>query len=101
MNNFLLKDDKVRIIDFTYSTCLNYSNRFNDLSFNKREDVIILKNLGGIFKPNIFQWNDFYSIDVVLEALFSEDMDIDTRHKILKYKQLFRENLGDNYHATK
>ena len=101
LSNFLLKDDKVRIIDFTYSTCLNYSNRFNDLSFNKREDVIILKNLGGIFKPNIFQWNDFYSIDVVLEALFSEDMDIDTRHKILKYKQLFRENLGDNYHATK
>ena len=101
LNNFLLKDDKVRIIDFTYSTCLNHSNRFNDLSFNKREDVIILKKLGGIFKPNIFQWNDFYSIDVVLEALFSEDMDIDTRLKILKYKKLFRKNLGDNYHAIK
>ena len=98
LNNFLLKDNKIRIIDFTYSTCLNYSNRFNDLSFNKKEDVIILKKLGGVFKPNIFKWNDFHSIDVVLEKLFSEDMDIDKRLKILKYKQLFRKNIANNYY---
>ena len=100
LSNFLINDDKVRIIDFTYSTCLNYSNRFNDLSLHKDEDIIILKNLGSIFKPNIFQWNDFYSVDVILETLFSEDMDIEKRLKILKLKELFRDNLGDNYHAN-
>jgi serine/threonine protein kinase len=102
LNNFLLKNNKVRIIDFTFSTCFNRSNRFNDLSLNKNNDAIILKNLGGILKPNIFQWNDFYSIDAVLERLFSEDIEIEKRLRILKYKELFKENiLGNNYYLLK
>lgn len=102
LNNFLLKNNKIRIIDFTFSTCFNSSNRFNDLSLNKNNDAIILKNLGGILKPNIFQWNDFYSIDAVLERLFSEDMEIEKRLKILKYKDLFKDKiLGNNYYLSK
>ena len=98
LNNFLIRDNQVRIIDFTFSTCLNHSDRFNDLSLNKKEEAIILKNLGGIFKPNTFQWNDFYSMDLVLHKLFSEDMHIEKRLKIIKYQELFRkDNLGDNY----
>ena len=96
LDNFLISDNKVRIIDFTFSTCLNHSDRFNDLVLDKKEELIILKNLGGIFKPNDFQWNDFYSIDLVLYKLFSKDMNIEKRLKIIKYQELFKGNISGN-----
>ena len=102
LNNFLLKDNKVRIIDFTFSTCLNHSDRFNDLSLDKKEEETVLKNLGGIFKPNTLQWNDFSSIDLMLNKLFSEDMNIEKRLLIIKYQELFRkDNLGNDYFVLK
>jgi hypothetical protein len=102
LNNFLLKDDEVRVIDFTFSTSLNHFNMFKDLSLVNKEDAVILKNLGGIYKPNIFQWNDFYSIDLILDRLFSEDMDIEKRLKIIKYKELFKGSIpGNDYSLLK
>lgn len=96
--NFLISDNKVRIIDFTFSTCLDYSERFNDLLIDSKQEANILKNLGGIFKPNTFIWNDFYSIDLVLHKLLSEDMSIKKRLKVIKYQELFRkDNLQFNY----
>ena len=102
LNNFLLMDNKIRVIDFTFSTSLNQSNMFNDLTLENEADVVILKNLGGTDKPNIFQWNDFYSIDLILDRLFSEDMEIEKRLKIIKYKELFKENIPEtNYYLLK
>ena len=102
LSNFLISDNKVRIIDFTFSTCLNYSERFNDLHIDNKQEANILKNLGGIFKPNTFQWNDFYSIDLVLHKLLSKDMNIEKRLKIIKYQELFRkDNLVNNYFVLK
>ena len=102
LNNFLLMDNKVRIIDFTFSTSLNHSNMFKELIIDNNDDAIVLKNLGGIYKPNIFQWNDFYSINLILGRLFSEDMDIEKRLEIIKFKELFKENIsGNNYDLLK
>jgi len=96
LNNFLLRDNKVRVIDFTFSTSFNSSNIFNDLTFDNKEDTAILINLGGIYKPNIFKWNDFYSVDLIIDRLFSEDMDIEKRLVISKYKELFKKNIAGN-----
>tara|TARA_B100000902_G_scaffold257587_1_gene243821 strand:- start:1075 stop:2940 length:1866 start_codon:yes stop_codon:yes gene_type:complete len=102
LNNFLISDDKVRIIDFTFSTCLNKSSRFNDLSLHKKEEEVTLRNLGGVFKPNTFHWNDFYSMDLVLYKLLSNEMSSVKRVEIIKYQELFRKyNLVNNYIVLK
>lgn len=96
LNNFLLINNQVKIIDFTFSTCLNQSDRFHSLSINKEEDLIILQNLGSRFKPDIFEWNDFYSMDLVIDDILANDMDLEVRYKILEYKELFRKDIADN-----
>ena len=102
LSNFFLMDNKVRIIDFTFSTRLNHSNMFKELIFDNNEDAVVLKNLGGIYKPNIFQWNDFYSMYLILNGISSEDMCIEKRLELIKYKELFKNNIsGNNYYLLK
>lgn len=95
LNNFLISDKKrVKIIDFTYSTCLKNLNRFKNLCVD--DDLIILKHLGGRYKKNSFEWNDFYSMVLIIDEIILEDMDMDLRLKILNYQALFKKNIEGN-----
>ena len=98
LDNFMISNNKLRIIDFTFSTSWKYKEMFINLSLENKEEEKILRNLGRRFKPNIFKWNDFYSVDLIINQLLSKDMCIKKRHKIIEYQELFRNHSSKKYH---
>ena len=96
LNNFLLVDNELRIIDFTFSTSFLDSNNIINLDASNIDDLTILKNLGGKFKPNIFEWNDFYSMVLIIDEVILKDMTDGLRSTILNYQKLFIKNINNN-----
>ena len=96
LNNFLLVDNELRIIDFTFSTSFLDSNNIINLDASNIDDLTILKNLGGKFKPNIFEWNDFYSMVLIIDEVILKDMTDGLRATILNYQKLFIKNIDNN-----
>ena len=101
LNNFLIIDKELRIIDFTYSTCLERSDRFKDLSIDNNNYSLVLENLGGKYRKNILEWNDFYSMALLIDEIIIEDIDVELRSKILEYQKLFRNNIEGNSYSLR
>ena len=91
----------VKIIDFTFSTSFKDLHQFQILSSNNIDDSIILRNLGGKYKPSLYEWNDFYSMVLIIDEIIVKDMDLKTRSRIIDYQKLFKENIKGNSYCMR
>lgn len=55
----MISNNKLRIIDFTFSTSWKHKEMYIYLSIENKKEEKILRNLGRRFKPNTFKCNDF------------------------------------------
>ena len=84
LSNFLVSNGELKIIDFSF--CIDIcGSKFKevDLSLQKNIDTLIGLNEG--LKPNQLQWNDYYSLFVIL----SQHKRIIDENIFLKYKYIF------------
>ena len=100
LNNFLIEDDKIQIIDFTFSTSFKKSKIFRELLINHKEEYKLICNLGEGLNPNIFEWNDFYSMNKIIESVLCNEIENQKRKEILGFKQLFVNEIPNNNHSV-
>ena len=81
-------DNELRIIDFTFSTSFLDSNNIINLDASNIDDLTILKNLGGKFKPNIFEWSQFLFYGLIIDEVILNDMTDGLRSAILNYPKV-------------
>jgi len=69
LNNFLITNEKVKIIDFTFANSLGETLGFTELRVQTERDRRLLKYLGLGLNPEPFVWNDFYSVCQILKRI--------------------------------
>ena len=75
LENFMITDNRIKIIDFTFANSLSKNSDFIDLDINNNKDYTILKALGEKLKPKKFEWNDFISLsNIIGNLLLSENI---------------------------
>ncbi len=72
LDNFLLCNNKIKIIDFTFC-CINNADILNT---KIARDCRILSSLGTGFKPSEFSWDDFYSLYKILFRINAKNSNI-------------------------
>ncbi len=89
LDNFLLKKDKITLIDFTFSA----SKKINLKELDKRKflERQTLRRLG-FYKPSLYQWDDYFSIYTILNKV----KDKEKKEIIEKYKSIFKSRIGKN-----
>lgn len=101
LSNFLIENDKIQIIDFTFSTSFRKTHRFRDLSINNKEEYKVLCNLGEGLNPKRFEWNDFYSLNKLIDNALSNKIELHQKKELLKYKQRFSNTMLENNFIVK
>ena len=95
--NILITNKGLRIIDFSFIINFNKNdNTFLDIAQNKKS-LRLLKFLGDKLNPKDFEWNDFYSLNKIIDNLLSNNkIDATPLRKIKKYKILFENRIKNN-----
>lgn len=96
LENFIIHDGHVRIIDFTFATSLQSLHLFKNLSVENNYELEVLKKIGCNFKPNILEWNDFYSMHQIIEQILDLQMLERERSLIKEYNTLFINKIKNN-----
>lgn len=103
LNNFMIIDNKIKIIDFTFSYSLSKSKDlgFKELDISYKENYYILKGLGFGLNPQDFSWNDFIAMKNIINNLltYSELSSLQI-NKLNQYLVYFTE-LSNNATYTK
>lgn len=91
LDNFLLVNDEIKVIDFTFAYSLKGDSEFKDLSTSSKSNLRVLKMLGRKLKPNNYEWNDFFSMKEILQSLntksFTKDQLTELSKCIVKLSQ--------------
>ena len=66
LDNFLISNNELKIIDFTFSDSINNKN-FKKLDPSNSKHCYILECLGAGLNPTPFVWDDFYSFTTILD----------------------------------
>jgi serine/threonine protein kinase len=103
LNNFLVKENSIKIIDFTFSISLKKMSSYKELDINIRKNSDILRTLGMEGYPLDFQWNDFIAVKNIINKISSTHKLNDTTKSLLaRHKLDFKSNsLGCTYKVYK
>lgn len=73
LDNFMVHNNDIKIIDFTFSNSLKVESNFKELDISIKENILILKGLGIGLNPKDFHWNDSISIIKILKINYLEN----------------------------
>ena len=99
LDNFLVSNNKLKIIDFTFSNS-NTHQDFKDLDVNNSNNCFILEALGHGLNPAPFVWDDYYSFYTILKKL-DEDVSADRKVKLNTYKKEIDKFVGKTVYRVK
>ena len=68
LDNFLLSNNKLKIIDFTFSNS-NTHKDFKEVDISNSYNCFLLEFLGAGLNPSPFFWDDYYSFYTILKKL--------------------------------
>ena len=90
MNNFLVKENSIKIIDFTFAISLKKVSAYKELDINTRKNFEILQGLGMKGYPLDFQWNDFIAVkNIINEIENTHQLNDTTKALLAEYKSVF------------
>jgi serine/threonine protein kinase len=91
LDNFLITDNNLKIIDFTFATSWNSKFNFKELDINSNQNLSLLKYLGEGLNPEKFIWNDFFSIGKIIENILKNypNINLETKEILSYYKNKF------------
>jgi serine/threonine protein kinase len=69
LDNFLIKNEELKIIDLTLMASLDDSNLFKSFNLDNKDEAIILHTLNKSHSPPGLIWNDFYSLHLILKEI--------------------------------
>lgn len=92
LNNFMLANQEIFIIDFTFAISKQSHLRFKELDARVKSQRKVLNSLGDGHNPSRWVWNDFLSINHILEELIQTipTHDEQLRNKLLGYQSRFK-----------
>jgi serine/threonine protein kinase len=92
LNNFMLANQEVFIIDFTFATSKHSHLRFKELDARVKSQRKILNSLGDGHNPSHWVWNDFLSMNHILEEMIqiTPINDEPLRSQLLSYQSRFK-----------
>jgi serine/threonine protein kinase len=67
LNNFIIKDDDLYVIDFTFSASTHHP--FKELNSSIKKENKILNSIGNGLNPEKYHWNDKFSINLIMNNL--------------------------------
>jgi len=83
LDNFLIKNNKLKIIDLTLMASLDDSNKFKSFNINNKNEKKTLHTLNKKYSPPGLVWNDFYSLQLILkEVLRNKNNCVEEKTKI-------------------
>lgn len=82
LDNFILIDDKLKIIDFTFAISNNERLGFKELQYTVK-NCATLEFLGNGLNPEQFIWNDLYALGVILNTKLA-NFDINSKRQTYK-----------------
>jgi serine/threonine protein kinase len=101
LDNFLVYGNQLKVIDFTFANSLESDLGFKDISLNSRKNCRMLKMLGGKFKPMNYEWNDFFSLEKILQGILSDSQTDNQKNLINKSIIKLSNNVSGNSFSIK
>ena len=88
LDNFMIVHNKIKIIDFTFSNSFLCQSSFKELNLSSKKNYFILKGLGLGLNPKDFIWNDFISMQNIINNILSYELTNLQISELKKYKLL-------------
>ena len=100
LDNFLLYDNKLKIIDFTFANS-NIHHDFREVDTNIIYNCFLLEFLGGGFNPSPFVWDDFYSLSMILKKINEKDIFFRNKENINHHIIFLNNYIGKHEYKTR
>ena len=99
LNNFLIENDKLKIIDFSFAIS-SINVQFKELELTKRNNLKILKTLGDNLIPSCFNWDDYYSLNLIIKQILSQKkLHNCSNHGLHDYIRKTQQMIGRNVYS--
>ncbi len=89
LKNFMLLDQHILIIDFTFAVSLNNMHSFKELDERIKAHRKVLNSIGDGLNPSHWKWNDFFAMRRIIEKLIQSHPELDNA----RFKELEKHKL--------
>jgi len=97
LDNFLVSNNKLKIIDFTFANS-NTQKDFKEIDVENSFNCFLLEFLGAGLNPSPFVWDDYYSFYTILKKI-EEGVSISHKEKLNACLKEIQKSIGKNKYS--